>query len=52
MWHLLWVAGITDFVVRFGAITLKSIVVALPRKWLPYKYRVRCIVLRSSILYD
>jgi len=49
LWHLLWVAGITDFVVRFGAITLKSIVVALPRKWLPYKYRGKYYLLIETL---
>jgi len=51
LWHLLWVLGITDFIIRFGAITLKSVVVALPRKWVPYKFRGKYYLLIETLSY-
>jgi len=49
LWHLLWVVGITDFIIRFSAITLKSFVLALPRKWLPYKFRGKYYLLIETL---
>jgi len=49
LWHLLWVVGISDFIIRFGSITLKSFVLALPRKWLPYKFRGKYYLLVETL---
>lgn len=49
LWHLLWVVGITDFIIRFSSITLKSVILALPRKWLPYKFRGKYYLLIETV---
>ncbi|XP_074641847.1 RING finger and transmembrane domain-containing protein 2-like [Tubulanus polymorphus] len=38
-WTLLWVLGITDFVIRFIAIILKTVITLLPRAVIPFKRR-------------
>jgi len=35
-----WIVGITDFVIRYGAIILKAVVAMLPRFVLRYKRKV------------
>ncbi|KAK2173212.1 hypothetical protein NP493_892g01005 [Ridgeia piscesae] len=37
LWQLVWIVGITDFVIRYGAIILKAVVAMLPRFVLRYK---------------
>ena len=41
LWLLLWVVGISDFVIKFGAIVLKALVALIPKPALAHKKRVR-----------
>jgi len=49
LWDLLWVVGITDFVIRFGAITCKAVVVLVPRTFIPYKFRGKYYLLVETL---
>lgn len=39
VWTLLWIVGITDFVIKFGAVVLKAVVALIPKFLLPHKKR-------------
>ena len=40
MWNLLWITGMTDFVIKFATIVIKALVTMLPKQILPYKKKV------------
>ena len=40
LWTLLWMVVITDFVIKFSTVIVKSVIALLPKYILPYKKKV------------
>ncbi|XP_014786716.2 E3 ubiquitin-protein ligase RNFT1 [Octopus bimaculoides] len=49
IWSLAWIIGITDFVLKFICIILKSLVAMWPRTYIPYRRRVGISLLFVSM---
>lgn len=41
VWDLLWIVGITDFILKLITVALKIFVILMPGRFLPYQKRVR-----------
>lgn len=39
VWTVFWCVGITDFVIMFGTMALKSVIIVLPRRLIPFRKR-------------
>lgn len=48
-WTLVWIVGITDFVVKFAAIAVKAVMAVLPRKVVPFKRRGKYYMIIEEI---
>uniref|UniRef100_A0A8C4QKM3 RING-type domain-containing protein n=1 Tax=Eptatretus burgeri TaxID=7764 RepID=A0A8C4QKM3_EPTBU len=53
LWDLLWVVGITDFIIKFGTVFLKTLLLALPQALLLCRVQGSCyeVVEEGSLLY-
>ncbi|GAB1599084.1 RING finger and transmembrane domain-containing protein 2-like [Argonauta hians] len=51
IWALAWIIGITDFVLKFICIILKSFVAMWPRKYIPYRRRGKYFLLIEQMIY-
>lgn len=51
IWTLAWTVGITDFVLKFICIILKSIVAMWPRSYVPYRQRGKYFMLIEKVIY-
>ena len=47
--HLIWVVGITDFVLKYCTISLKCFILFLPRIFLAFKSRVGVLHLYNPV---
>lgn len=51
IWTLAWTVGITDFVLKFICIILKSLVAMWPRSYVPYRQRGKYFMLIEKVIY-
>lgn len=49
IWTLIWVVGVSDFVVKFTAIAFKALVAMLPNRIIPFKKRGRFYMITEEI---
>jgi len=49
VWTVFWCVGITDFVIMFGTMALKSVVISLPRHLIPFRKRGKIFLVMEHL---
>lgn len=49
MWSLLWMTGMSDFVIKFATIVVKALIAMLPKQILPYKKKGKYYMLVETV---
>eukprot|EP00794_Sanderia_malayensis_P013764 gene13764-15205_t len=49
VWIVFWCVGITDFVIMFGTMALKSVIIVLPHALIPFRKRGKVFLLLENV---